>query len=485
MPYLPVVTAPGTAQAAADRPSLATDPDRLLPPDPRTRSIARELLALVEDLPIISPHGHVDASLLELDTPFADPATLLVSPDHYVTRLIHSSGVPLVRLGVGVEASADPREIWREFAKAWPLFDGTASGHWMRETFGHVFKLSSAVNEVNADALFDEPNAKLKSPNFRPRQLFTDFKIEVLATTDDPLDDLAAHRAMAQDPRFSGRVLPTFRPDASIRCAGEGWGERVEALIDSAGDGLAGYPGYLRALENRRAYFVENGAVSADHGVRTPATLHLDQTAGEALFDKARRGEATALDADVFEAHMSYQMARMSVADGLVMTMHPGVFRNHHTESFNKYGPDSGHDIPFAVNYTEALRPMLEDFGTAPGFHFIPYTIDESVFSREIAPLAGFYPSVFIGAPWWFLDAPDAMLRFRCAVTETAGFSRSSGFIDDTRAFCSIPARHNTSRRIEASFLARLVAERRISGSRAQEIIVDIVDRAPRRAFKL
>lgn len=477
--------AANATSVAGTQPSLAADSDRLLPADPGTRAIARDLLALVENLPIISPHGHVEASMLELDTPFPDPATLLVSPDHYVTRLLHANGVTLDKLRMGGTTSVEPRETWREFVKAWPLFDGTASGYWMRDSFEHVFGLRTELNEANADAIFDELDTKLKSPEFLPRQLFKDFNIEVLATTDDPLDDLASHAAIAKDPTFAGRVLPTFRPDAYIKFAAAGWSQKVQELISVAGDGLTGYTGYIRALENRRQYFVDHGAVSADHGSRTAMTLRLDDSAASELFEKARRGEATAADADVFEAHMMYQMARMSVSDGLVMTLHPGVFRNHNTETFNKFGADTGHDIPFAVSYTEALRPMLEDFGTAPGFHFIPFTIDETVFSREIAPLAGFYPSVFIGAPWWFLDAPDAMLRFRSAVTETAGFSRSSGFIDDTRAFCSIPARHNTSRRIEASFLARLVAERRVSEARAHEIIVDIVDSAPRRAFKL
>ncbi|WP_125609550.1 glucuronate isomerase [Specibacter cremeus] len=465
--------------------SLAADPDRLLPADPGTRDIARSLLADVEQLPIISPHGHVDAAMLAQDTPFPDPATLLVTPDHYVTRLIHASGVPLDQLRMGGTTAVEPRETWRHFCMSWPLFDGTASGYWMRDSFQHVFGLDREPSAEHADALFDELDAKLQSPAFRPRSLFADFNIEVLATTDDPLDDLAAHAALAADGSFPGRVLPTFRPDAYIKFGQPDWAERVERLISLAGDGLTGHAGYLRALENRRQYFVDHGAVSADHGSRTAQTLRLEPAEASALFEKARRGEATAADADVFEAHMMYQMARMSVSDGLVMTMHPGVLRNHHTATFNGFGADTGHDIPFAVSYTEALRPMLEDFGTAAGFHFIPFTIDETVFSREIAPLAGFYPSVFIGAPWWFLDAPDAMLRFRSAVTETAGFSRSSGFIDDTRAFCSIPARHNTSRRVEAAFLARLVAERRVSEARAHEIIVDIVDAAPRRAFKL
>lgn len=464
---------------------LAADPDRLLPVDPGTRSIAKELLSLVEELPIISPHGHVDAALLAENSQFPDPATLLVSPDHYVTRLIHASGVPLEQLRVGGTEEVDARTTWRHFASSWKLFDGTASGYWMRDSLHHVFGVTDDLTAENADAVFDMIDSKLRTDAFLPRQLFSDFNIEVLATTDDPLDDLASHKKLAADPSFSGRVIPTFRPDAHIKFAAPGWAQRVDELISLAGDGQLGYAGYLRALENRRRYFIEHGAVSTDHGVKTAATLKMDWADAEALFEKARRGEATVADADAFEAHMSYQMARMSVADGLVMTIHPGVFRNHHTETFKKFGADSGHDIPFAVNYVDALRPLLEDFGTEPGFHFVPFTIDETVFSREIAPLAGFYPSVFIGAPWWFLDAPDSMLRFRAAVTETAGFSRSSGFIDDTRAFCSIPARHNTSRRIEASFLARLVAEKRVSEERAREIIVDIVDAAPRRVFKL
>ena len=466
--------------------SIAADPNRLLPAEPGVLSIARSLLDLVENLPIISPHGHVDAALLEKNNPFPDPATLLISPDHYVTRLIHASGVPLDQLRVGGTTAVEPRVVWRNFCKAWPLFDGTASGYWLRSEFVNVFgQDDSKITEENSDAIYDAIQAKLDGPSFRPRQLFKDFKIEVLATTDDPLDDLSSHAALAADSSFTGRVLPTFRPDAYIKFYAPDWAERVEKLITIAGDGQQGYAGYIRALENRRRYFIEHGAVSADHGSRTALTLKLDGSEGQALFEKALRGEATAADADIFEAHMIYHMAAMSVKDGLVMTLHPGVYRNHHPSTFERFGADTGHDIPFATTYTEALRPLLADFGTAPGFHFIPFTIDETVFSRELAPLAGFYPAMYLGAPWWFLDAPDAMLRFRAAVTETAGFSRSSGFIDDTRAFCSIPARHDASRRVEASFLARLVAEHRISEERAREIIVDIVDAAPRRAFKL
>lgn len=463
---------------------IAANPDRLLPADPGMRRVARSLYSLVESLPIISPHGHVDAAVIEQNLPFPDPAALLVTPDHYVTRLIHAGGVPMDQLGLG-NAPVDSRRIWRNFCAAWPLFEGTASGYWIRQEFEHVFGLRDEPSADTADRIFDAIAAKLEEPGFRPRQLFKEFNIEVLATTDDPLDNLASHKGIAQDPSFHGRVLPTFRPDAYLNIAHPEWQANVERLIGSAAGGASGYAGYLTALEGRRRYFVEHGAVSADHGVRTPATLKLDDAEAARLFERARTGKASLEDREVFEAHMMYQMARMSVEDGLVMTIHPGSYRNHHAPTFAAFGADTGHDIPFAVNYTEAIRPLLQDFGTAKDFHLVLFTLDETVFSRELAPLAGFYPCVYIGAPWWFLDAPDAMLRFRSAVTETAGFSRSSGFIDDTRAFCSIPARHDTSRRIESAFLARLVAEHRVSEERAHELIVDVVDAAPRRVFKL
>jgi len=463
--------------------SIAAHPDRLLPAEPGVRDIARSLYNRVASLPIISPHGHVDAGVIENNVPFPDPAALLVTPDHYVTRLIHAGGTPMNHLGLG-DAPVDSRQVWKHFAAAWPQFEGTASGYWIRQEFEHVFGVHEELTAENADRIFDAISAKLAEPGFRPRQLFKEFNIEVLATTDDPLDTLDSHAALAADPAFDGRVLPTFRPDQYLNIAHPAWLDSVERLI-AAGTGSSGYQGYLEALEARRRHFIDRGAVSADHGVRTPATLKLEHSEAERLFERARAGRANAEDRDAFEAHMMYQMARMSVEDGLVMTIHPGSYRNHHDPTFEAFGPDTGHDIPFAVNYTEAVRPLLQDFGTAKDFHFVLFTLDETVFSRELAPLAGFYPSVYIGAPWWFLDAPDAMLRFRAAVTETAGFSRSSGFIDDTRAFCSIPARHDTSRRIESAFLARLVAEHRISEERAHELIVDIVDSSPRRVFKL
>jgi glucuronate isomerase len=471
-----------TASAA-----LRADPDRLLPADPRLRAIARRLYSTVADLPIVSPHGHVDAQLLVDDLPFADPATLLVSPDHYVTRLLHASGVQLADLGVGQHTltEAQARRAWRLLCENWAVYRGTPVRYWLESELAEIFDVTERPSAETADSIYDQIAACLAKAEYRPRALFRRFGIEVLATTDDPADDLSAHRRLAADPTWTARVVPTFRPDRYLEPAAVGWRQDVERLGAAADVDTTTYGGYLRALEGRRRYFVEHGAVSADHSHLDVRTESLGGTDAARIYAAALRGEVTPGDATAFRRHMVFEMARMSTEDGLVMTLHPGVHRNHHTPTFNVFGADRGADIPVRVEFTRALQPLLDRFGSAPGFHLVLFTLDETVFSRELAPLAGFYPAVYLGAPWWFLDAPDAMLRFRSAVTETAGFSRSSGFIDDTRAFCSIPARHDASRRVEASFLARLVAEHRVSEDRAHEIIVDTVDSSPRRVFKL
>lgn len=449
----------------------ALDPDRLFPADDRTRGVARELYGLVADAPIVSPHGHVDPRLLLDDRPYADPAGLLVSSDHYVTRLLHAAGVPLHEL----LAPAEPREVWRIFCDHWHWFHGTASGFWLRETLGSVL----GVHGAPTPEMFDRLVQTLAQPSLRPRALFESFAIEVLATTDDPLDDLGVHDALRDDPAFRGRVIPTFRPDAYLDPASPGWAERIDRL------GAADHGGYLDALRARRAYFIEHGAVSADHGVEQATAVELEPGEAASLFDRARAGALGPGEAALFRAHMLFESARMSLDDGLVMTVHAGVQRNHHRPTLQQFGADTGHDIPVATSFTGNLQPLLERFGTAEGFHLVLFAIDESVWSRELAPLAGFYPSVFIGAPWWFLDAADSIARFRAATTETAGFYRGSGFIDDTRAFMSVAARHAVSRRVDSGFLARLVVEGRMTLAEASRVAVDLVGAIPRRAFKL
>ena len=469
--------------------SHASHPDRLLPADPGTRDIARRLLAHVEDLPIISPHGHLEASMFVKDEAFPDPTSLLISPDHYLTRMMHSAGVDLADLRVGGHEGKSAREAWRIFMSHWDLYAGTATGYWVEQEFEHVFGINAERLNVgtpeHADAIFDELTDILAKPDFRPRALAEQFNLEVLATTDDPLDDLADHKALADDPTFSPRVLPTFRPDAYTKMYNAGWAEKTTKLIDTAGDGKAGWEGYLQAMRNRRQYFINHGATSADHGLHDTDTTPLSHEDAQKILDKGLAGTATLAEMRAFEANTTYRFAEMSQEDGLVMTIHPGVYRNHSASAQKKFGADIGADIPFQMEFTNGLRPLLSDFGENKDFHFVMFTIDESIYSREVAPLAGYYPAAYVGAPWWFIDEIDAMNRFRSATTGTTGFSRYSGFIDDTRAYCSIPARHNTSRRVEANYLACLVAEHRITESRAAEIIVDLIDASPRRVFKL
>ncbi len=461
------------------------DPDRLFPVDPATRDIARTLYESVAEHPIISPHGHVAPSLLRSDEPFTDPASLFITHDHYVTRLLHAAGVDLGALGMGAGDAFDPRAAWRLLCENWHLFLGTASGYWLTHELVTLFGISAEPSAENADATYDAIVQRLADDTFRPRALFDRFAIEVLATTDDPMDDLDEHAVLAADPTFRGRVLPTFRPDAYLDPDAPGFRRNVERLTSGAGVPVDDFGGYLEALAARRAHFIRHGAVSADHGVREPLTLDLDPGDAAALYRAAVAGTLEPDESRAFTGHMLFQMARMSVEDGLVMTLHPGVARNHSTETFHRFGPDSGHDIPIRTEYTNNLRPLLNAFGLEKDFHLVLFGIDETVFSREVAPLAGFYPSVFIGAPWWFLDAPDAIQRFRAAVTETAGFYRGSGFIDDTRAFLSIPARHDMARRSDAAFLSRLVREGRLTLAQAERIALDLVDTVPRRAFKL
>jgi glucuronate isomerase len=466
---------------------LALHPDRLLPADPGTRAISRRLYESVRELPIISPHGHVDSRLLLRDDPLPDPASLLITPDHYVTRLLHASGVALEDLGLGVDglSESQARRAWWLLCSHWDVFRGTPVRYWLECELAEIFHVSLRPSAATSDAIYDQISQCLANASFRPRALLESFRVDVLATTDDPVDDLAAHAALAADTSFSPRVIPTFRPDRYLEPAAVGWSAAVDALGAAAGEDVGDYSGYLRALTARRRYFIAHGGTSADHSHRDVRTDPLRSADAARIYQDARRGEANAADLLSFRRNMLFEMARMSAEDGLVMTLHPAIWRNHHGPTAARFGPDTGHDIPVAVEFTDALRPVLDTFGTAAGFHLVLFTTDETVFSREIAPLAGFYPAVYAGAPWWFLDAPDAIGRYRAAVTETAGFTRTSGFIDDTRALCSIRTRHDMARRLDSGYLARLVAEHRLPEDQAASTLRELVSVNPRRTFKL
>jgi glucuronate isomerase len=466
--------------------SLVLHPDRLLPADPAEREIARRIYEAVRELAVISPHGHVDPRLLLDDEPFPDPATLFVTPDHYVTRLLHADGVSLEELGVGQGPLSEERgrRAWRLMCERWHLFRGTPVRYWLESELAEIFDVRVRPSAATADVIYDQVAERLPRDDYRPRALYGRFRITVLATTDDPCSDLAAHAAL-EESSWPGRVIPTFRPDRYLEPGQPGWREAVGQLGEAADVDTGDYDGYIRALEQRRRYFVAHGARSADHAHVDARTDPLAPRVAAGIYDSALTGRATPEETAAFRRHMLFEMARMSCEDGLVMTLHPGVRRNHHHPSFERFGADTGHDIPIRVEFTDALRPLLERFGTHPGFHLVVFTVDETVWSRELAPMAGFYPSVYVGVPWWFLDAPDAIRRFRAAVTETAGFSRTSGFVDDTRAFCSIPARHDMSRRVDAGVLARLVSEHRLDEDEARETAIGLVTTQPAGVFKL
>jgi glucuronate isomerase len=462
-------------------------PDRLLPSEPAVRDIARRLYAAVRQLPIVSPHGHVDPRILLDDAPFTDPASLFIQPDHYVTRLLHAGGVSLDRLGVGKGPLPEERarEVWRLLCGNWHLLRGTPVRYWFDSELSEIFDVQERPSADNADALYDQIAEQLAAPDHRPRALLRRFGIEVLATTDDPSDDLEVHAQLADDPEIGTRVVPTFRPDRYLEPGAPGWTDAVKRLGDAAGVDVDGYAGYVAALEERRRFFVERGAVSADHSHPDAVAAPLEPSDAERIYASALSGQASEAEATAFRRHMILEMARMSCDDGLVMTLHPAIRRNHHHRTFARFGPDAGADIPVAAEFTDALRPLLTRYGTHPNFHLVLFTVDPDTYPREIAPLAGFYPAVYAGAPWWFLDSPTSIRRYQESVTEIAGFSRLSGFIDDTRAFCSIPARHDMSRRLDAGFLAGLVAVHRLDEDEALDTLTTLVVDQPRKVFKL
>ena len=464
-------------------PHLELHPDRLLPSDPATRAIARELYRTVERLPIISPHGHTDPEWFATDANFGNAAELLLHPDHYVFRMLYSQGVPLAALGIGNPA-ADPRESWRLFAERYSLFRGTPSRMWLDWVFAEVFGMGLQLCAATSDLYFDTITEMLASPAFRPRALFERYNIEVIATTESPLDSLEHHAAIRAS-GWQGRVITAYRPDPVVDPEFEGFRANLQTLADLTGEDCQTWSGYLAAHRQRRAFFAGMGATSTDHGHPTAQTANLSTAEAEALFAKVARRSFTAAEAELFRAQMLTEMAAMSLDDGLVMQLHPGSFRNHNAQVFAALGRDKGADIPTRTDYVHALKPLLDRFGNEAALSLILFTLDESSYARELAPLAGHYPCLKLGPAWWFHDSPEGMRRFREMTTETAGFYNTVGFNDDTRAFLSIPARHDVARRIDCGFLARLVAEHRIEDWEAAELAQDLTYNLAKQAYKL
>ena len=458
--------------------------DRLFPAEPTTRSIARRLYLSIRGLPILSPHGHTNPRWFAENEPFPDPTQLFVVPDHYVLRMLYSQGIPLEQLAIESTSLEDSKRVWRIFAQHYYLFRGTPTRLWLDFAFQQLFGLDARLTPANADEYYDSISEKLKTPAFRPRSLFERFQLELLATTDSPLDSLAHHEAIRAS-GFRGRIIPTFRPDPVVDPDFPGFKENLARLAQITGVDTSNWDGYVSALRQRRLQFKALGCTATDHGHPTAATADLASDSAARLFHRVASGSGDADEHELFRAQMLTEMAAMSLDDGLVMQIHPGSLRNHNTRLFQRFGPDVGADIPTPTDYVQALRPLLDRFGNEPRLTIILFTLDESTYSRELAPLAGHYPCLRLGPAWWFHDSPEGMTRFREYTTETAGFYNTVGFNDDARAFLSLPARHDVARRIDCSFLARLVAEHRIDEDEAYEIAADLAYGLARKAYRL
>ncbi len=467
---------------------MLTHPDRLFPAEPAALDVARRLYAEIRDLPIISPHGHTDPRWYAENEPFSDPATLFVVPDHYIFRMLYSQGVRLEELGIptrdGGPVERDPRAVWRRFAAHYHLFRGTPTRAWLDHTFATLFGFTERLTPANADAYYDRIDTALRTPDFRPRALFERFGIEVIATTESPLDPLKHHETIRQS-GWKGRVVTAYRSDPVVDPDFEGFRQNLVRFGEITGCDTSTWSGYLEAHRQRRAFFRQYGATSTDHGHPTARTADLPGADAEALFRRVSAGDARPEDAELFRAQMLTEMAAMSVEDGMVMQIHPGSFRNHNQAIFSRFGRDMGADIPSQTDYVRALKPLLDRFGNEPNFTLILFTLDETSYSRELAPLAGHYPAVKLGPAWWFFDSPEGMRRFRELTTETAGFYNTVGFNDDTRAYLSIPARHDVARRVDCAYLADLVTTHRLDEDEAHELAYDLAYRLAKEAYKL
>ncbi len=467
---------------------LTLHPDRLFSAEPSARALARRLYESVAGLPIVSPHGHTDPRWYADDAPFANATALLITPDHYVFRMLYSQGVRLEELDIprrdGSVSGIDPRAAWRLFARNYRLFRGTPTRLWLDQVLSEVLGVRERLSEQSADRIYDQVNDALARPEFRPRALFERFNIEVIATTESPLDPLAHHRRIRES-GWSGRVVTAYRPDPVVDPEFEGFAANVQRLGELTGEATTTWRGYLAAHRARRAFFKTMGATSTDHGHPTAATRDLAESECERLFAKVTKGAVTADEAEHFRGQMLTEMARMSLEDGLVMQIHPGSLRNHNPWLLQTFGRDKGADIPTRTDYVHALKPLLDRFGNEPGLSVILFTLDETAYSRELAPLAGHYPCLRLGPPWWFFDSFEGMRRFFEAVVETAGFYNTAGFNDDTRAFFSIPARHDVWRRAASRYLAQLVLEYRLEEDEAFELARALAYDLAKQAYRL
>ncbi|MDF1654478.1 MAG: glucuronate isomerase [Coxiellaceae bacterium] len=458
-------------------------PKRLLPTEPAVRTLANELYQSIKQLPIISPHGHCDPTWFADNKNFTDPVSLFIQPDHYLLRMLYSQGIALQQMGIQ-NTAADKRTIWLKFCQNYHLFRGTPSRIWLDHSLYDICGVPLPINATNADKIYDHLMQVLATDEFKPRALFKRFNIELLATTESPLDDLAAHQAIANT-ELTGKIITTYRPDCVIDPEYEGFTSNLQHFAQLTGESLDTFASYLQAHRIRRQWFKQHGATATDHGHPTANTTNLSPQEAEHLYQAIKSNQRDAEKAEQFRALMLTEMAKMSLDDNLVMQLHAGCYRNHNRELFNQFGRDKGGDLPMPADYVNGLKPLLDCVGNDPRLTLILFTLDETTYSRELAPLAGHYPSLRIGPAWWFYDSVEGMRRYKKSIIETAGFYNLAGFNDDTRAFLSIPARHDMARRIDCGILAELVAEHQISLDEAHELAITLTTDLVKSAYRL
>ena len=464
------------------------DNDRLLPATDHSRQIAKNLYEEIKDLPIISPHGHCDPFWFSENTNFTDAAQLFVIPDHYILRMLVSQGISFNELGVEHNSEnkfeTNPRLIWKKFSENYYLFRGTPTAIWLDYSFEKVFGISQTLSAKTSDYYFDTIQEKLLQKEFLPRSLYEKFNIEVLATTDSALSELEHHKSL-KCCSWNARIIPTYRPDGIIDPELNEFKGNLIKLGELTGEETNSWKGYIKAHQIRRLFFKEMGATATDHGHPSARTENLPQAEAEKLFKIILSGEFSSEQAEIFRGQMLFEMAKMSCEDGLVMQIHPGSRRNHSEKIYSHYGSDKGFDIPGRTDYVSALKPLLDEVGLRTDLTIILFTLDETSYSRELAPMAGVYPALKLGPPWWFFDSYEGMKRFRERTTETCGFYNTVGFNDDTRAFCSIPARHDVARRVDCAYLAELVCTGRLRENEANEVAYDLAYGLAKSAYKL
>jgi glucuronate isomerase len=463
--------------------------NRLFSPDSRQSALAGYLYQRVECLPLICPHGHIDPQIfVDPNYSFGTPTSLLLIPDHYIYRMLHSQGIPLAQLGVpginGKNPRPDDRKIWQIFAEHFYLFRGTPSGFWLNSLLQTLFEVRVKLNGKTAQAVYDQVEARLASLEYTPHRLYERFNIEVLCTTDPATDPLESHRAVHTS-GWQGRILPTFRPDGIVDMNNPAWIGNIHALSQASGIDVANYASYIQSIENRRLFFKEMGAVATDHAALTAYTTELSDREAESLFERGLTGKSTPEDASRFMGHMLIMMAQMSIEDGLVMQLHVGSFRDHSPDIYTQFGKDKGADIPVACEFTRNLKPLLDKVGNDPRLGLVLFTLDETAYARELGPLAGLYPALKLGPPWWFHDSPNGIMRYLENVTETAGIYNLAGFNDDTRSFPSILARHDVWRRVCADWLAGLVLRGRIDLDDAEAMVEDLSYNLAKKTYRL